>query len=1189
MEARKRVMKGLLLIAMSVVCVASALAQDPPYRPRLLWHLGATGDDIYPLSFTEDGAYLSCGNTSLLQIYRVSDVLSPSVPLGTGLVSYDYSPQGGEFTDKDELGREYVVSFGGNQLRVWRWVRDSLAFRGGYLEAPRVWGLGSGVSSTLVLRGERSDRRYNRLVAIGRTNGNLELRLFDYAGNDQVVVSVGAHRLGVMSLAYDAGSRRLVSGGADGLIRIWQVGFDGNGAPTLAPVQTVVSPLGGSVEGLAFGTVGTTRYLVANATGDSSDGYRMVVLAGWQWGSALSSVPLWTNELAYPAYYVDMVSLYALSPYGDLEFVGCGAKRGWPLIYSYLNYLVNVATGRLEYGMLQLLPIISPPINGERYVAQANWRPVGYYGMGGTAGLQRYRLERMQEIDVYSQPATAIGSIVAGTTRYVVVGYADGRLRTFTRAGSGSWSRVVDNAFHSVRVVGVGVLNVSGTVYSVSVDVDGNLRVVRHGSSPATVGLQSIGWTVTSMDVGRDSGNQTVIAIGGHNGSVPQVAVYRLGWSGGSAVLTLVGSLTLSEDGFVSGVRFVGSGSLDLVVSSGSRSARWNWTGSGYALGFQFGDDNSTPRYARVGIGGDKAWFGTDSSWTPSVWQMSDGALYDDRLKTFLNSDIFETLESRVGALRGINADEAVWGTELTRSQGDIGRYASDILVRGRLIATSAGVVREMTLLGMLPDAALDVSVDTADDRYQYVACANGRVVQMVLPRWEFKELGYAGFSGVQFDTYLNKIGTFFTRFVPTGSTWWRGDSVFVAGTRSVGTIDLLTGSVLVSSPLSGWALNSGRSTATQLTPSGAREYGYELDSWRLTAWDGSTMGLLFNSASYQAHWYLLAADDSRMGLLHYRVVRNVVVGSTTYSVVVPVMRFINWTTNGVEERVFTESEARYIVAPTVVYPVLQSYRWDIDGSRRIVVLYGLHNTSSNNDPNQNYRKVWLLYRPNASSWSNWVIQDSLESSDFPPGVYPTMVKFHPYAPNALFVGLSNGVLRRYNLDATGHITNRSNPIEMVPTLGSLGAVSVLDIGDFTVNGYHNTVMVFGGAEGLSVWVGNICQPSYLEEIYFYQTDIAFFPSLGGGYINISQPDASSDPYLVYSNGWVVSCAVLSNLPPLPCPEDVNRDGTVDDSDVLQVLFDFGGVGFSLSDVNCDGLVDDSDLLLVLFKFGSSC
>jgi hypothetical protein len=59
------------------------------------------------------------------------------------------------------------------------------------------------------------------------------------------------------------------------------------------------------------------------------------------------------------------------------------------------------------------------------------------------------------------------------------------------------------------------------------------------------------------------------------------------------------------------------------------------------------------------------------------------------------------------------------------------------------------------------------------------------------------------------------------------------------------------------------------------------------------------------------------------------------------------------------------------------------------------------------------------------------------------------------------------------------------------------------------------------------------------------------------------------------------------------CGADVNRDGIVDDSDLLLVLADFGeaseGLFALLTDINCDGQVDESDLSAVLFAFGSSC
>jgi hypothetical protein len=56
---------------------------------------------------------------------------------------------------------------------------------------------------------------------------------------------------------------------------------------------------------------------------------------------------------------------------------------------------------------------------------------------------------------------------------------------------------------------------------------------------------------------------------------------------------------------------------------------------------------------------------------------------------------------------------------------------------------------------------------------------------------------------------------------------------------------------------------------------------------------------------------------------------------------------------------------------------------------------------------------------------------------------------------------------------------------------------------------------------------------------------------------------------------------------PGQCEGDANRDGRVDDADLLEVLFNFGCFGFCGSaDVDNNGTVDDADLLIVLFNFG---
>ncbi len=56
---------------------------------------------------------------------------------------------------------------------------------------------------------------------------------------------------------------------------------------------------------------------------------------------------------------------------------------------------------------------------------------------------------------------------------------------------------------------------------------------------------------------------------------------------------------------------------------------------------------------------------------------------------------------------------------------------------------------------------------------------------------------------------------------------------------------------------------------------------------------------------------------------------------------------------------------------------------------------------------------------------------------------------------------------------------------------------------------------------------------------------------------------------------------------PPGCEGDVNRDGVVDDADLLAVLFAFGNFCSGCpEDVNGDNMVDDADLLIVLFNFG---
>ncbi len=345
------VQKGLSLLVV-VLLWSVSMAQDPPYRPKLIWHKAATVGH-YPAAFTESGDYLLLAPTNypdpgLLMVFRTSDVLNPNTRKGDGLVSYDYggSYVGYTFTDRDETNRDYVVGFANNSIRVWRWVRDSLAFRGGYLEKPKTWTVSGWTTVALMLRGDRTDRRYNRLAVSGDANGNLRIVLLDYGASSQSAVLVsGAHVGAVRTLAYDAVTRRLVSGGADGLIRVWQVGIDSSGNPTLTPLQTVAGARGG-IASLVFATVGSARYLVSlSNTGE---------MAGWSWPN-ISAQPLWHKPLETGRGYDDTVEnaqLYSLTPYGDLQWIGAEVEvrreyREHDL--QSCTYLIDAASGSTHY------------------------------------------------------------------------------------------------------------------------------------------------------------------------------------------------------------------------------------------------------------------------------------------------------------------------------------------------------------------------------------------------------------------------------------------------------------------------------------------------------------------------------------------------------------------------------------------------------------------------------------------------------------------------------------------------------------------------------------------------------------------------------------------------------------------------------------------------------------------------
>ena len=94
---------------------------------------------------------------------------------------------------------------------------------------------------------------------------------------------------------------------------------------------------------------------------------------------------------------------------------------------------------------------------------------------------------------------------------------------------------------------------------------------------------------------------------------------------------------------------------------------------------------------------------------------------------------------------------------------------------------------------------------------------------------------------------------------------------------------------------------------------------------------------------------------------------------------------------------------------------------------------------------------------------------------------------------------------------------------------------------------------------------------------------------IGGGAMLWLATDVSPDGRYIVGVGMrgVYEAYLLDTG--FPRRGDVDRNGCVDDADLLRVLFAFGGRGYRNEDLNWDGIVDDADLLEVLFNFGSGC
>ena len=1154
---------------LSMALLGSGLAQNPPERPNILWHLGtfrtlvhdpAETNYLPSLSFTEDSAYFVQGREHA-QVFHTDWAIDPNVPRGRALVSYQLGIAEPSFTDRDDQNREYVVGAG----RLAEWVRNASAYGGGYLKPPKTFSV-SNWYRHLVLRGNSGDRRLNRLVAVARSDGRVTVVRLDYDNPSNMNtqrVDVAAHTGAVTALAYDPASRTLFTGGVDGLIRSWTVGLSGN-TPTLSPRQTIAAHRA-PVKALAY------EYGVLISVADYENSIK-----GWSVNNgALPATPTWQTE---PPLTRIANTLY-VAPTGHPQIAA---------VFMYDESLYGYWGGRSRH----------------LYIERSSGRLLAEV-IAGAAGLPVYSVAKNRWIANHSLVFGAPGvpravSVAALASLHpvtalvemggaIVAGYANGELRSYNPNGSATGSHP------NSRVIGLADVSQGGTRYVLSADVEGRLVI-----SPVPIGaaVRSVASGLTSavsMAAGADATSR-LVAIAGHTNGQAEVKVFRLTWSGSTPSLTPLASFAPpSSDLSRLKISFVAANRPDLIVLSGATLSRWNLSGSSYQRAYLVNlpsypaDLATTANRVWVRFSGGLIHLYDAQTGARVLEQASHGALQNEPASPFvahrLGSEDVLVYASAVSDSLDDSLFTVAIAQELSANDLDNPYLTSRLLFGFRVVVSD-----------------LPTALAVFGNGY-VVGCRDGQVyaIPRLLPRmhafaYDWNLGGYGGFFGLVGDRLLFSVYSQPPQPVSQGVSASRLSLWSVSGRSPLFQTRLCSNTDC--------AVSEPPYRFTRPSPSNNYLYSFETEGrWaRFTVWSiqgtpTQQYSLAENSGNQFIfrQWWMVPVDDQRVGFIYAWPIGT---PANNYQFFETRLRFFQWSpTPSAVDVPISQNDLRlydYVSycgtqgSPTCPQwgSAVRSLRWDLNANRRVAAVLGTHRPDPNN-PSTARRRIVLLYRSNPNSWASWTRTSILEEGvHFPSGVYPTLVRFHPTAPGFLYVGLSNGRLRIYQLDASGQITNATSPTELAPTQGNPGEVSVMDVANFARGPYQYTAIAFGGANGLSIWVGFVCQPGWLNEAHFYTTDVDF-PANLINHIQVQQPNPTQPPVMVYSNGIVLSAARLDNLPYLPCPEDVNRDGIVDDSDVLEVLFAFGGPGFNRADVNCDGIVDDSDLLLVLFTFGT--
>jgi WD40 repeat protein len=157
-----------------------------------VFELRVAGDCVRTLSWSPDGPTLACaGADGVVHLWRVADGAVPQGRRGRWVRALAWSPHGGRFVTGDDDG------------------------------ALRVWNAGEPASAVELGRHERGVRAVawasGGLVASGDDDGGLWLR------DAKRTLSLPRHEAGVRGVAWSPTEAELISAGADGVLRLWDV------------------------------------------------------------------------------------------------------------------------------------------------------------------------------------------------------------------------------------------------------------------------------------------------------------------------------------------------------------------------------------------------------------------------------------------------------------------------------------------------------------------------------------------------------------------------------------------------------------------------------------------------------------------------------------------------------------------------------------------------------------------------------------------------------------------------------------------------------------------------------------------------------------------------------------------------------------------------------------------------------